>query len=57
MITIDNFLCCFSLISVAVIKHSDQKQRRVGKGLFSFHFWVTGPFIEGSQGRNSRKNL
>lgn len=35
------YTICFSLIPVAVVKHSDQKQLRGGKELFSLPFQVT----------------
>jgi hypothetical protein len=42
---------CFS---VAVLKHTGQKQLRGGKGLF--HFIFPDHIVEGSRSRNSSRN-
>jgi len=47
---------CSSLIFVAVIKHSDQKQRRGGKDLFGLYFQVTAHHQRKSS-KNSSENL
>lgn len=44
---------CSGLFSVAVIKHSDQKQVQGGKGLFHLKPPGSSPSAEGSQDRNS----
>jgi hypothetical protein len=47
---------CYSLLSVAVTKQSDQKQLGGGKSLFGLYFQVR-VITEGSQSGNLSKNL